>query len=102
MPLNSQDASPRSPRKTPLRTRQIEGREWWLWGFAVAVTLALTAGIVFLTFFGDHAETTAPYWTDLREWVRGLPALLLFLAIYTIYQTLHLQLIPRRLADLTH
>jgi len=22
--------------------RQIEGREWWLWGFAVAVTLALT------------------------------------------------------------
>ncbi len=99
MPLNSQDASPRSPRKTPLRTRQIEGREWWLWGFAVAVTLALTAGIVFLTFFGDHAETTAPYWTDLREWVRGLAALVLLFDIYTMYQHLQLQRVRRQLAD---
>jgi hypothetical protein len=24
--------------------RRIEGREWWLWGFAVAVTMALTLG----------------------------------------------------------
>ena len=99
MPLNSQDASPRSPRKTPLRTRQIEGREWWLWGFAVAVTLALTAGIVFLTFFGDHAETTAPYWTDLREWVRGLAALVLLFDIYTMYQHLQLQRVRRQLAE---
>src|SRR5260370_587099 len=99
MPLNSQDASPRNPRKTPLRTRQIEGREWWLWGFAVAVTLALTAGIVFLTFFGDHAETTAPYWTDLREWVRGLAALVLLFDIYTMYQHLQLQRVRRQLAD---
>ena len=30
--------------------RRIEGREWWLWGFAVAVTLALTLGIVSFTF----------------------------------------------------
>ncbi len=99
MPLNSQDASPRSPRKTPLRTRQIEGREWWLWGFAVAVTLALTTGIVFLTFFGDHAETTAPYWTDLREWVRGLAALVLLFDIYTMYQHLQLQRVRRQLAE---
>ena len=99
MPLNSQDASPRSPRKTPLRTRQIEGREWWLWGFAVAVTLALTTGIVFLTFFGEHAETNAPYWTDLREWVRGLAALVLLFDIYTMYQHLQLQRVRRQLAE---
>ena len=29
--------------------RQVEAREWWLWGFAVTVTLVLTAGIVSLT-----------------------------------------------------
>src|SRR6266496_528749 len=33
-----------------LANRQIEGREWWLWGFAVIVTLSLTAAIIFLTF----------------------------------------------------
>jgi hypothetical protein len=31
------------------RMRQIEGREWWLWGFAVSVTLVLTFGILSLT-----------------------------------------------------
>src|SRR5260370_7851333 len=99
MPLNSQDASPRNPRKTPLRTRQIEGREWWLWGFAVTVTLALTAGIVFLTFFGDHAETNAPYWADLREWDRCLAAFVLLFDIYTMYQHLQLQRVRRQLAE---
>ena len=30
--------------------RQVEGREWWLWVFAVAVTLVLTFAILSLTF----------------------------------------------------
>ena len=34
--------------------RQVETREWWLWGFAVTVTLVLTLGIVALTFPGNH------------------------------------------------
>jgi len=99
MTLNFHDASPRSRGRAPLRTRQIEGREWWLWGFAVTVTLALTAGIIFLTFFGDHAETNAPYWTDLREWVRGLAAFVLLFDIYTMYQHLQLQRVRRQLVE---
>jgi diguanylate cyclase (GGDEF)-like protein/PAS domain S-box-containing protein len=99
MPLNLQDASPRSPGKAPLRARQIEAREWWLWGFAVTVTLALTAGIIFLSYFGDHAETTAPYWTDLRDWVRGLAAFVLLFDLYTMYQHLQLQRVRRQLAE---
>ena len=39
-----------SPEAIPTQMRQIEGREWWLWGFAIAVTLALTLGIVSFTF----------------------------------------------------
>ena len=31
------------------QVRQVEDREWWLWGFAVAVTLVLTFGILSLT-----------------------------------------------------
>jgi PAS domain S-box-containing protein len=76
---------------------QIEGREWWLWGFAVIVTIALTAGIVFLTFF-DESGVTTQYWTDLKDWVRGLAALVLMFDIYTMYQRLQLQRVRRALA----
>src|SRR5208282_1872117 len=34
-----QQVSPSSPEAIPIEVRQIEGREWWLWGFAVVVTL---------------------------------------------------------------
>jgi PAS domain S-box-containing protein len=98
MPRESQDASPRSPSQAPL-TRQIEGREWWLWGFAVTVTLALTAGIIFLTFFANHAEAHTAYWTDLKEWVRGLAAFVLLFDIYTMYQHLQLQRVRQQLAE---
>ena len=45
-----QQVSQNSPEVIPTTMRRIEGREWWLWGFAVAVTLALTLGIVSFTF----------------------------------------------------
>ena len=79
------------------QARQIDGREWWRWGFAVTVTLALTAGIVFLTFFSDHPEASSPYWTELRDWVRGLAAFVLLFDIYTLYQHLQLQRVRRQL-----
>lgn len=99
MSSSSQNASPRSRRKTPLRARQIEGREWWLWGFAVIVTVALTAGIVFLTFFADRSEFSGPYGAVLREWVRGLAACVLLFDLYTMYQHLQLQRVRRQLAE---
>src|SRR5438045_5726409 len=99
MPLSLQDASPRSPGKAPLPIRQVEGREWWLWGFAVIVTLALTAGIVFLTFFDQNSGISRQYWTDLRDWVRGLAALVLMFDIYTMYQHMQLQRVRRQLVE---
>jgi diguanylate cyclase (GGDEF)-like protein/PAS domain S-box-containing protein len=87
-------------QKVPrLKTRQIEGREWWLWAFAVLITLVLTAGIISLTFFNDHDGPNLSYWADLREWVRGLAALVLMFDIYTMYQHLQLQRIRRQLAE---
>ena len=79
--------------------QRIEGREWWLWGFAVAVTLALTLGIVSFTFPWFHLETDATYWFDLREWVRGLAGLVLLFDLYTVYQHFQLQKIRRELAE---
>ena len=78
--------------------RQVEGREWWLWGSAVAVTLVLTFGILSLTLPGLHSSDET-YSLNLKEWVRGLAALVLLFDIYTIYQRQQLQRIRRQLAE---
>jgi len=83
---------------TPFRARQLEGREWWLWGFAVTVTLVLTVGIVSLTFPGQHLLENSE-WFDLKEWVRGLACMVLLFDIYSVYQQLQLQRMRRELAD---
>jgi PAS domain S-box-containing protein len=91
--------SQNSPEAIPSQMRRIEGREWWLWGFAVAVTLALTLGIISFTFPWFNRETDVSYWFDLREWVRGLAALVLLFDFYAIYQHLQLHRIRRQLAE---
>jgi len=82
-----------------IRDRQIEWREWTLWIFAITVTLALTAGIVFLTFGPNRGGEKSLYWFDLTEGVRGLAALVLLFDIYTVYQHLQLQRIRRQLSE---
>lgn len=86
-------------RKLPNVKRQVEGREWWLWGFAVTVTLVLTAGLVSLTFLPVQPQSDHAYWVDLREWVRGLAFLVILFDIYTVYQHLLLQRIRRQMAE---
>jgi PAS domain S-box-containing protein len=81
-----------------LRAEKIEGREWWLWGFAVLVTLALTLGIIALVFPGLDLLSGSD-WADLKDWVRGLAALVLLFDIYTVYQHLQLNRMRRQLAE---
>jgi diguanylate cyclase (GGDEF)-like protein/PAS domain S-box-containing protein len=83
----------------PIARWQVEGREWWLWGLAVVVTLVLSFGIVSLTYFQLHPPTESAYWTDLKEWVRGLVFVVLLFDIYTLYQHLQLQRIRRQLVE---
>ena len=94
-----QDVNANSPEIVPVRRRQLEGREWWLWGFVVAVTLALTLGIVSFTFPWLQRETDSSYWFDLREWVRGLAGLVLLFDFYAIYQQVQLHRMRRQLAE---
>jgi PAS domain S-box-containing protein len=89
----------KSPETTFHQVRRIEGREWWLWSFAVVVTLALTFGIVSFTFPWFHWQSDTSYWFDLKEWVRGLAALVLLFDIYTVYQHRQLSQTRRKLAE---
>ena len=76
----------------------IEHREWWLWGFAVTITLALTAGIIFLTVGSQHTEFKLPFSGDAQECVRALTAFVLLFDLYTLYQHLQLHRVRRELA----
>lgn len=78
--------------------RRIEFREWWLWGFAIAVTLLLTLAVISLTFPGFYLYTDKVSFLNLREWVRALVALVLLFDIYTIYQHAQLQHVRREMA----
>ena len=83
----------------PVEMRQIENREWSLWWFAVAVTLALTVGIVSFTFPWFNRQQDVSYWFELKEWTRGLAALVLLFDLYAIYQHLQLQRVRRQLTE---
>jgi PAS domain S-box-containing protein len=80
---------------TPLR--KVDGREWWLWAFAIVVTLVLTCGIVSLTFPAIPGKNDS-YFRAIREWTRGLAALVLLFDIYTVYQHLQIQRIRTHVA----
>src|ERR1700722_20016493 len=100
--MNQQSFQPvnqRNPNGIPVEINRIEGREWWLWGLAVVITLALTLGIVSFTFPWFNRETDVAYFFNLREWVRGLAALVLLFDFYAIYQHMQLHRIRRQLAE---
>ncbi len=84
-------------QKPALRAEKLEGREWWLWGFAIIVTLALTLAIIALVFPGFNLAGLE--WYELKDWVRGLAALVLLFDIYTIYQHLQLSRMRRQLSE---
>ena len=79
--------------------RRMEGREWWLWGFAVAVTLVLTFAIVTLTFPRNDLLGDRVYSLNLKEWVRGLTALVLIFDVYTVYQHFQIHRMRRQMAN---
>ncbi|MGA9507724.1 MAG: EAL domain-containing protein [Candidatus Sulfotelmatobacter sp.] len=95
----SQNADRPNLKSSSIVVRQVERREWWLWGFAFIVTVFLTVAIIFLVLPGEHSERNPLYWANLREWVRGLAALVLLFDVYTMYQHLQLQRVRRQLAE---
>jgi two-component system cell cycle sensor histidine kinase/response regulator CckA len=79
--------------------RNVEKREWWLWGTTVCVTLLLTVGIVsFLPPLLYSGATWDSLFT-LQQAVWGLIGLVLLFDLYSIYQQLQIHRIRRRLLE---
>jgi diguanylate cyclase (GGDEF)-like protein/PAS domain S-box-containing protein len=86
-------------KRISTNVREIENREWWLWAFAVTVTIALVFAVVTLSFPESHIALRAWFWSDLRERVRGLTALVLLFDIYTVYQHFQMHRLRKQFAE---
>jgi len=89
----------RSQGRSSVRVHDIDAREWWLWAFTITVTLALAAGITALSVPGYHLGVSIWFWSDLKDRVRGLAALVVIFDIYTVYQHCQLHRLRKHFAD---
>lgn len=83
-----------------LTMRKMERREWWLWSYAIMVTLLLL--LMAVASFAFPALLTgqdAYYSFFLNQAVRGLVGLVLIFNVYVIYQQLQISRIRRQLTD---
>lgn len=81
--------------------RKMEKREWWLWSYAIMVTLLLLMAVASFAFpallsgSGDDSY----YSFFLNQAVRGLVGMVLVFNVYVIYQQLQISRIRRQLTD---
>ncbi len=79
------------------RTRETDVQEWWLWGYAITVTLVLTVAVICLAIPASYFLNDEFFAFRMKEWIRGLAALVLLFDLYTIYQHLRIRRIRRLL-----
>ena len=82
-----------------LTMRRMDQREWWLWSYAIMVTLLLLTGISSFVFPALLSNADTFYSFFLNQAVRGLVGLVLIFNVYVIYQQLQITRIRRQLTD---
>jgi diguanylate cyclase (GGDEF)-like protein len=84
-----------------LTMRRMDRREWWLWSYAVMITLLLLVAVASFAFPAllSNADGTGVYSFFLNQAVRGLVGLVLIFNVYVIYQQLQISRIRRQLTD---
>jgi diguanylate cyclase (GGDEF)-like protein len=84
-----------------LTMRRMDRREWWLWSYAVMITLLLLVAVASFAFPAllSNADGTGVYSFFLNQAVRGLVGLVLIFNVYVIYQQLQISRIRRELTD---
>jgi diguanylate cyclase (GGDEF)-like protein len=79
--------------------RRVERRGWWLWSYAVLVTILLTLGIASFSFPALLSQTGDAYAFSINQAVRGLVGLVLVFNVYVIYQQVQLNRIRRQMTE---
>jgi diguanylate cyclase (GGDEF)-like protein len=82
-----------------LTMRRMDRREWWLWSYAIIVTLLLLVAVASFAFPALLSGADGYYSFFLNQAVRGLVGLVLIFNVYVIYQQLQITRIRRELTD---
>src|SRR5579862_5215146 len=82
-----------------LTMRQMDRRGWWLWSYAVIVTLVLLMAIASFAFPALLANVDSDYSFLLSQAVRGLVGMVLIFNVYVIYQQLQISRVRQQLTD---
>jgi diguanylate cyclase (GGDEF)-like protein len=79
--------------------RRMERREWWLWSYAMMVTMLLLVAVASFAFPAILSDADKFYSFFVNQAVRGLVGLVLIFNVYLIYQQLQITRIRRQLTD---
>jgi diguanylate cyclase (GGDEF)-like protein len=79
--------------------RHVERREWWLWSYAMLVTILLTLAIATFAFPALLSQAGDAYSFSLIQAVRALVGLVLVFNVYVIYQQVQIHRIRRQLTE---
>src|SRR6201998_476920 len=82
-----------------LKMRQMDRRQWWLWSYAIMVTLLLLVAVASFAFPALLSNADTYYSFFLNQAVRGLVGMVLIFNVYVIYQQLQITRIRRQLTD---
>jgi diguanylate cyclase (GGDEF)-like protein len=82
-----------------LTMHRMDRREWWLWSYAIMVTLVLLVAIASFAFPVLLSEIDSDYSVLLNQALRGLVGLVLIFNVYVVYQQLQIKRIRRQLTD---
>jgi diguanylate cyclase (GGDEF)-like protein len=75
--------------------RHMERREWWLWSYAMLVTILLTLAIGTFAFPALLSDAGEGYSFAIIHAVRGLVGLVLLFNVYVVYQQVQINRIRR-------
>jgi diguanylate cyclase (GGDEF)-like protein len=86
-------------KEIQLTMSRMDRRQWWLWSYAIMVTLLLLTAVASFAFPALLSEVDSDYSFLLNQAVRGLVGLVLIFNVYVIYQQLQISRIRRQLTD---
>ena len=84
-----------------LTMRRMDRREWWLWSYAVMITLLLLVAVASFAFPAllSNTDGTGVYSFFLNQAVRGLVGLVLLFNTYSIYQQIMIKRLRRQFSQ---
>src|SRR5437763_14611657 len=79
--------------------RQIEKRDWWVWGYSIFVMLLLTFAVTALALPAIRQGAQTIFKINIIEVVLGLIALVVLFNVYVISQEMLIKRLRRQLAE---